>query len=540
MMNPVKSLALCAILLYPPLSTGQLSGVVPGTTTNIPDSTTATSGSDTGSTAEHVTDTPDEIAAPSTDISVTPPRTVGTAAPTAPAEPAAVPPADAEAPAAAFAAPAEDTGTPAETPDTVSEPAGATPESAAESDVAPADPSVEAPTDSPESNETAAAAPVAPRDFNRVKSHMVIVRDEIDEDARQAPGFGLSDQGHILTDSSALRSQDTYLVSVAGGPVFTASALKTDEETGLMLLRIVEQGHGLTALTFARTSLAAAAQLHAVKFTPGETEPFTFVAGTVTQLPTDADESPLIVHNALFNVAAAGTPLLNRCWEVVGINVLQRKGFQQKRIDPMEQSSARSLPASWLSAFLASANLSLPMAESECLSLEEETRLRMEKFQQEKEAALQAQQAEAEARARAVTEEAQRKEEELNRETAAVQQQLEQTRQDNEQALQAEREAAEAERARLEVEAQQRLEQAQQAKEQAVQAQQQESRTCQAGSQAGDRPGETGFVVFTGGHPGPGACLPAGHARTAQTPAGCGAGKTAGCTVPGQGASRFI
>ena len=383
-------------------------------------------------------------------------------------------------------------------PETVTEPAEASAETASESDIAPADPSAEAPAESPETTGTTAAAsteapapaeaPAVARDFSTIRTHLVVVKDGIDEAARKAPGFSISGQGHILTDSGALRSRDTYLVTIAGGQVFTASAVKTDDESGLMLLQITEQGHGLTALTFARTALAAAAPLYAVKFTPGETESLTSIAGTVTQLPSDSDESPLIVHNALFNVAGAGTPLLNRCWEAVGVNVLQRKGFQQKRIDPMEQGSARSLPASWLSDFLASANISLPLAESECLSLEDETRLRLEQAQQEKEAALQAQREEAETRARIVTEAVQRMEEDLNSEKEAVQQQLEQTRQETEQVLQTEREAAEVERARLEEEAQQRLEQAQQAKEQAVQAQRQEAEFArQAARQATHR-----------------------------------------------------
>ena len=44
--------------------------------------------------------------------------------------------------------------------------------------------------------------PTAPRDFSAVRPHLVIVRDGIDEDTRQAPGFSVSDQGHILTDSA--------------------------------------------------------------------------------------------------------------------------------------------------------------------------------------------------------------------------------------------------------------------------------------------------------------------------------------------------
>ena len=96
-------------------------------------------------------------------------------------------------------------------------------------------------------------------------------------------------------------------MTIAGGQVFSASALKTDEDTGLMLIHIAEAEHGLTALPFARTALIATAPLYAVRFNPDETEPFSSVAGSVTQLPAGTDESPLIIHNALFNVTAAGT-----------------------------------------------------------------------------------------------------------------------------------------------------------------------------------------------------------------------------------------
>ena len=329
----------------------------------------------------------------------------------------------------------------------------------------------------------------------------MVVRDGIGEDARQAPGFSVSDQGHILTDSMALRDRDAYLVTVAGGQVFSASALKTDEDTGLMLIHIAETGHGLTALPFARTALVAAAPLHAARFSPGEAEPFSSVAGSVTQLPAETDESPRIIHNALFNVTAAATPLLNRCWQAVGVNVLQRKGFPPRQVDPVEQGSARSLPAAWLDAFLAGAGLSLTVAAGECLSLEEETRLRLEQLEQEKQAALEAEREAAEAKSRELAEQAQRKEEALSREKEAVQQQLEQTRLESEQALQTEREAAEAEleaakaeRQRLEQEAQQRLDEAQRDKEQAVQAQRRE--TEQAREEAG-REAQRGKQILT-------------------------------------------
>ena len=457
-MNTAKYLALCAMLLYPLSSAGQLSGVVPGRTADSPDSTMTDVDPGASGTAESVSAPQEASRAPPGEVSDTTSGTAGAAAQPAPAEPTAAPSAGVEALPSALA------------PETAEIPAEV-----------PADVSVAVPVETPVADPL--AEPASPRAFSAVRPHLVVVRDGIDDDASQASGFSISDQGHILTDSGALRDQDTYLVTVADGQVFSASALKSDEETGLMLIRIAETGHGLAALPFARTALVVAAPLHAIRFNPEETDPFTSVAGSVTQLPDDADETPRIVHNALFNVAGAGTPLLNRCWEAVGANVLQRKGFQQKRIDPIEQGSARSLAASWLSAFLAEAGLSLTVTQSECLSLEEETRMRLEQAAQEKAAALQAERETAEARTQELTEQAQRKEEALNREKEAVQQQLEQTRRETEQALQAEREAGETERARLEEEAQQRLEQAQRDKEQAVQAQRQE--TEQAREEAG-------------------------------------------------------
>ena len=306
-----------------------------------------------------------------------------------------------------------------------------------------------------------------------MRPYLVVVKDGMDAAARQTPGFSISDQGHILTYSGELRARDSYLVSIAGGQIFTAALLDKDEETGLMLLRIAEGGHGLGALKFARTALEPAAPLYAIKFDPAQAEPFTPVAGTVSRLEID-EEIPTIVHNALFNTAAAGTPLFNRCYQMVGVNVLQKEGFSSKTIDPEKQGSAISLAAFPLNAFLAAANLTLPINEAECLSAEEEARLRLERVQQEKEAALLAERESAEARARVVTEEAQRREAALNREREAAQQQAEQARREREAALQAERQQAEAEKRRLEEEAQQRLEQAQQEKEQALQAQSQE------------------------------------------------------------------
>ena len=194
------------------------------------------------------------------------------------------------------------------------------------------------PADAPGTAAAPAAVPAeqAGPDFSTARAHLVVVKDGLDAGARQAPGFSISGQGHVLAYAGALRARDFYLVSVSEGQVFTAELLQKDDETGLMLLKVNEGGHGLSALKFARTALEAAAPLYAVKFDPAQPEPFAPVAGTVSRLPAEEDEVPLIVHNALFNAAAAGAPLLNRCYQAVGVNVLQRTSFPQRTLDPEE------------------------------------------------------------------------------------------------------------------------------------------------------------------------------------------------------------
>ena len=368
--------------------------------------------------------TPPETTEPPADATETPPETTEPPA----AAPATLP-GETGSPAAAPATPPETTEPPADATETPPETA-------------------EPPADTPGVSDDTTTG------FTTVKNHLVIVRDGIDAGVRQTPGFSISDQGHILIYSGALRTRASYLVSNSRGQVFTAAAIKQDEKTGIMLLKIAEDGHGLTALKFAKTTLQPTAPLYAVDFKPADPDRFMSIAGTVTQLPATGGEYPLIVHNALFKPVSAGAPLLNRCYEAVGVNVLQKKGFRQ--IDPTEQGSAGSLAPSWLAGFLASTNLSLPVVETECLSLEEETQQQLEQAQREREAALQAERQEAEARARAVAEEAQRKEEALSREKEEAERRLEQAQQEKELALQ-------------------EKEQALQEKEQALQAERQET-----------------------------------------------------------------
>ena len=481
-MMTIRPLLLCALLLYLPVGIGQTPGADAEVPVETHDTPATTESAGAGETAGAVTGTASSTVTPAADVTIPPPGDTVEPATASAATPATTPTAPAEditAPTEAPAAPADAAPVPADTDAAVglSETTEAVADAPAEEPAASG-----SPEDTPiQASDTTAATAVVPAiqvpttpDFSAVRPHLVVVKDGMDAGARQAPGFSISDQGHILTYSGELRARDSYLVSVAGGQVFAAALLDQDEETGLTLLRIAEEGHGLSALKFARTALEAAAPLYAVKFDPTQAEPFAPVAGTLSRLPADDEEIPTIVHNALFNTAAAGTPLFNRCYQVVGVNVLQKEGFPPKTLDPEKQGSASSLAAYSLSVFLASANLALPIAEAECLSAAEETRLRLERVQQEKEAALQAERANAEAVARAATEEAQRREAELSREKEAAQQQLEQTRQEKEAALQAERQQAEAEKRRLEEEAQQRLEQAEQEKEAALQAQQQE------------------------------------------------------------------
>ena len=314
--------------------------------------------------------------------------------PAAPAEPAPETSVEAAPPAATPAAPPS--GAPAATP-------GATPAAPGQPPAAPPAPGA-ADTDR----------------FATVRQHLVVVKDGLDAAANSAPGFGVSGDGHVLTHARGLRDVPSYVVTTSGGQVFQATKVAQDEPTGLLLLKVVGSAHGLTPLPFARTALHPADPLHAVRFDPSGAAPFTTTPGTVTRLFAADEGWPAIAHNALFGPASAGTPLLNRCFQAVGVNVLERQGFFGREVDPTEQGSARSVAASHVGDFLRSAGLTLPVVAEECPSLEEETRQQLERAQQEKTAAEQEKEA-AEARAAAQAEEAQREAEEASRKEAALQ-----------------------------------------------------------------------------------------------------------------------
>ena len=231
----------------------------------------------------------------------------------------------------------------------------------------------------------------ADADFAAIEKHLVVVKDEL-EHAKQAPGFVISNQGHIVTYAGELReSQSSYLVLTAQGG-FQAAKIEADEQTGLWILKLSDSNHGLTGLPFAKTALQAAAPLYAVTFNPSGSNRFTSTPGTVTQIE-NAEQGQMILHNALFSLASAGTPLLNRCYQAVGVNVLQEQGFLRRRaVDPIQAGIAQSVTADSLDRLLASLGLSRLVADTECLSLEEEKEAQgalAKAALEEKEAALQ-------------------------------------------------------------------------------------------------------------------------------------------------------
>ena len=370
------------------------------------------------------------------------------------------------------------------------EPAAESNESPTRSEETPSSPAEE-PTDAGESaaegsespavdeEETASLASEtddARPDFTAIQKHLVVVKDGMESDARQSPGFSISAQGHIVTYAGELRDSPSYLVSTATGQVFPATKITADELTGVWILQLSDSGHGLTGLPFARTALQAAAPLYAVTFNPSGPERFTPAPGSVTQL-VDTEQGQMIQHNALFSLTSAGTPLLNRCYQAIGVNVLQKHGrLFQREVDPTEQGSAQSLAAVSLGRLLASFNLPLPVADAECLSLEEETQQKIEQARQEQVAALQRQReqaaAEQQAELQRQQEEVQRQEEALRREKEAAEQQARQaaaqTEAERQRAVQA-RQEQQAELQRQQEEAQRREAVLQQEKENAEQ-----------------------------------------------------------------------
>ncbi len=318
-------------------------------------------------------------------------------------------------------------------------------------------------SENPESaEETASIRP----DFAVLQKHLVVVKDGMESDARQSPGFSISAQGHIVTYAGELRASPSYLVTTATGQVFPATKIEADEQTGVWILQLSDSGHGLTGLPFARTALQAAAPLYAVNFNPSGPERFTPVPGTVTQL-INTEQGQVIRHNALFSLTSAGTPLLNRCHQAVGVNVLEKRGFLQREVDPAEQGSAQSLASASLGRLLASLNLSLPVVDAECPSLEEETQRKLERARQEQEAALQGQREQ-----EAATQQAQEAVQEAQRQKEAAQEQAKraaaQTEAERQRAAQA-RQEQQAELQRQQDEAQRREAVLQQEKEESEQ-----------------------------------------------------------------------
>ena len=334
-----------------------------------------------------------------------------------------------------------------------------------DSPTTPTDPSapIDPTTPTAPTNPPAPTDPTSPRpDFVAIQKHLVVVKDGLESDARQSPGFSISAEGHVVAFAGQLRDSQAYLVSTAGGQ-FSATRLKADEPTGLWILKLSEASPGLTGLPFASTALQAAAPLHAVNFNPSGPERFTPVAGTVTQL-VNTEQGQMIRHNALFSLASAGTPLLNRCYQAVGINLLEEEGgFFSRPVDPTQKGSALSLAAASLNSLLTSLGLSLPVADNACLSLEEEIQQRLEQERQEQEAARQGQQ-EAEQKA-------QRTEEALQRE------------QREKEAAQEQAGRAEADKQRAEEEAQRQLEQKEQEQQAELQRQQDEAQRREAALQ---------------------------------------------------------
>ena len=346
-----------------------------------------------------------------------------------------------------------------------------TPASPAEEPANTDEPSTEG-SESPAGDEGETASPAGEPadtrpDFAAVTKHLVVVKDGL-ENAERAPGFVISNQGHIVTYAGELRESPSYLVTTATDQVFPAAKITADEHTGVWILQLSDSGHGLTGLPFASTALQAAAPLHAVNFNPSGPERFTPATGTVTQL-MNTEQGQMIQHNALFSLTSAGTPLLNRCFQAVGVNLLEEEGrFFSRPVDPTQKGSAQSLAAASLNRLLASLNLSLPVADAECLSLEEETQQKIEQERQEQAAARQREQEAAEQQAQ----EAQRQEEALRRDKEAAQEQARraaaQTEAERQRAAQ-ERQEQQAELQRQQEEAQRREAALQREKEEAEQ-----------------------------------------------------------------------
>ncbi len=217
----------------------------------------------------------------------------------------------------------------------------------------------------------------SPAEQHASTSFMVSVANKADNASRTASGFIVNSQGYVLTSASLIGrdDDDTWFVQVSGTVgVIPATVISLNEDLGVALLKTNDVELPNVA-TFASFDLEKGAPVQSLSM-DGD--------GTVAVSPGSIGDAALptrnnppvqyFVHNALVTAEGYGGALLNRCGEVVGINVtnpnLSRRSA--RRLPALDQS-VYSLTLDPTAQFLFASDIDLSVAPGRCLSAEEET-----------------------------------------------------------------------------------------------------------------------------------------------------------------------
>ena len=142
-----------------------------------------------------------------------------------------------------------------------------------------------------------------------------------------ATGFVIADQ-FVLTTEDAVRYEDSiFVTSLADGETYSAVLEFEDRRRRLAVLRVA--GLNAPALNFAKGPLQSGREVFSLGYTRGQTAnaqtTVESTTGTISDFRRREIRSGELVdfirHNALIKSLGYGSPLMNNCGEVMGINV---------------------------------------------------------------------------------------------------------------------------------------------------------------------------------------------------------------------------
>lgn len=148
-------------------------------------------------------------------------------------------------------------------------------------------------------------------------------------------GFIITTDGMIVTDSSLVAEGKTYTLTLVSGVVYTASVINQDEETGVALLKITEEGEEGGEINFATTIVLSEQRnpqlgqtVIALSGQERTTVAIGIIAGLVMEdivISSEGEEEKIIQRLVRIDTTIddtpvlPGSPLMNMFGEVVGL-----------------------------------------------------------------------------------------------------------------------------------------------------------------------------------------------------------------------------